>query len=318
MKEKDFKELLNKYLNGSSGQSSSGYLFDFEQYFFKKNSIDVFKSEGHKKNLKKSILGRVKNEIHPRSFSWLNTAATILVVFAVGLGYYLYTPLHSPLEYVEISTHENQLKSILLGDSTVVVLNQNSVLKFPEKFTDTSRDVRLEGEAYFKVSHDQKRPFNVFADSVVTKVLGTEFNISTRDQRTSVALIKGSVVVTSQGKSELLKPHQKITLDSKTAQLELQSFDPQLELFWMHQQLVFDNLELESIVKILAAKFGTSIQIVDPSLLKIPITGTFKGKGISTILLSISKAADFSFRMNDGEYITIYKSNELNEITLKK
>src|SRR5690606_30235579 len=84
MKEKDFKELLNKYLNRSSGQSSSGSLFDFEQYFFNKNSNDVFKSEGHKKNLKKSILGRVKNEIHPRSFSWLNTAATILVVFAVG------------------------------------------------------------------------------------------------------------------------------------------------------------------------------------------------------------------------------------------
>lgn len=309
MKEKDFKEILTHYLKGRSTGSQRDHLSDFEHYLLRENSKSVFQSKRHKKQLQKDLLKRIKKEIYPKRSNWINMAAAILIVVALGLTYYLSTPLNPPMEYVEISTHENQIKSILLSDSTHVVLNQNSLLRFPKSFTDASRNVLLDGEAYFKVSFDRKRPFNVFADSVVTKVLGTEFNISTRDKRTSVALIKGSVVVTGLGKSKLLKPKQKISIDYKTAQVEQQTFDPQLEIFWMDQQLSFDNVELGSIVKILESKFGKTISISDSSLSQISITGTFKGKGITSILLSISKAADFSFKINDQEQIIIYKSD---------
>src|SRR5690606_1645678 len=135
---------------------------------------------------------------------------------------------------------------------------------------------------------------------VKTSVLGTEFTVRTRDQSTSVALIKGSVSVTGLGKSELLHPRQKITLDYKTAQVELKTFDPQLELFWKDHLLVFDNQTLDAIIKILESKFNKSIQVADPALLKVPITGTFKGKGITTILLAISKVDRKSTRLNSS------------------
>lgn len=318
MQEEHFKKIVQQYLKGSISRLNSGLLSDFEDYFQKDYAGSVFKSKQHKRVLREQMLARIQKELHPSGPSWWNAAAAILVVVAVGLAYYLFNPWNDPRQYVEISTQENQVKSILLSDSTQVVLNHNSVLRFPKKFTDTTRSVFLQGEAYFNVRHNPSRAFYVLADGVKTSVLGTEFTVRTRDQSTSVALIKGSVLVTGLGKSELLHPKQKISLDYKTAQVELKIFDPQLELFWKDQQLVFDNQTLDSIVKILESKFNKSIQVMDPTLLKVPITGTFKGKGITTILLAISKAADFSFRINDQSHIILYRSNYSDELTLKK
>src|SRR5690606_10288044 len=100
------------------------------------------------------------------------------------------------------------------------------------------------GEAYFKIRHDASRPFKVYTDEMVTEVLGTEFNINTQNQSSSVALVSGSVNVHGLGASKVLEKHQKIEFDYVTHTSEVKTFDPQLELFWMHQQLVFDNKPL--------------------------------------------------------------------------
>ncbi len=310
MKEKDFKKIIDKYQKGIADTCEKDQLSNFENYFLKNNRQRVFKSELHKNEIQKNMLIQIKRKINHNPTNWYRIVAGIILLFGMGMTYWLTSPTVKALEIVKISTNENQVKTIILRDSSKVTLNENSVLEFPKDFSDTQRYVRLQGEAYFNIKHDSKRPFKVYADSVVTKVLGTEFNINMQDQSVSVALISGSVDVEGLGVSELLKANEKIDLDYKKHTIELKKFNPKKELFWMHQELVFDNVPLESIVKILQDRFGMIITIKDPSLSKLTITGTFKGKGLSAILFSMSKAVDFKFKKISDQTIIIYNHSD--------
>lgn len=83
-------------------------------------------------------------------------------------------------------------------------MNARSRLVYPVAFGDT-REVELEGEAYFEVTRDENRPFIVHAGQVAVKVLGTEFNVNTcRKQKVQTVLVKGSVQVENGGKREVV------------------------------------------------------------------------------------------------------------------
>jgi len=277
MNEKDFKKILKKHLEGVSGKSQREQLLDFEHHFEAEQKDKIFNSEQHRNQIHKSILRRVKNRIHPqRNRYWM--AAGISIILAAGISFLLSSSLDASPEMVTISARDNQSKTIVLQDGSKITLNQNSVLEFSEQFSDTMRSVKLQGEAYFKVVHDSKRPFKVYAQGIVTKVLGTEFNIEAQDQKSSVALISGSVQVSGLGVSEILKKNQKIEFDYRTNQVERKNFEPQLELFWLHQELVFKDEPLGEIVKTLEREFEVVLTIEDESLSNMVITGTLKEK----------------------------------------
>lgn len=307
MNEKEFKHILEKYRKGLSGKSEGDHLQEFERHFDEKNGTSVFKSQWHKNQIQKSIFTHVKKKIDPSYSNWYWTVAVVSILVTTGIFYWQISTVITSPALVNISTHYKQVKTIVLQDSSKVTLNENSVLEFPKSFSDTVRYVRLHGEAYFKIKHDAKRPFRVYTDAVVTEVLGTEFNINTQHQVSSVALVSGSVNVNGLGVSKVLEEKQKIEFDYIAHTLEVKTFDPQLELFWMDQQLVFDNKPLGEIVRILEDQFKTPIHIEDQSLSNLAITGTFKGKGLSTILLSLAKAAGFEFKGLKEKRVTIYK-----------
>lgn len=307
MNEKEFKHIIEKYRKGLSGKSEQDHLQEFERHFDKKNGASVFKSPWHKSQIQKSIFTHVKKKIDPSYANWYWMVAVVSILVTTGIFYWQSSTVITSPALVNISTHHNQVKTIVLQDSSKVTLNENSVLEFPKSFSDTVRYVRLHGEAYFKIKHDATRPFKVYADRMITEVLGTEFNINTRHQASSVALVSGSVNVSGLGVSKVLGEKQKIEFDKVAHTSEVTTFDPQLELFWKHQQLIFNNKPLGEIVRILEDQFKTPIHIEDQSLLNLAITGTFKGKGLSTILLSLSKAADFEFKGLKEKRVTIYK-----------
>lgn len=309
MDEKDFKKILERHQEGASSDSERNQISDFEHYLEAEHKSKVFKSEWHKNQIQKSILIRVKDKIQPQRYTnWYWMVAGVSIIIATALSFWLNTNLVTSLELVKISGQENQIKTIVLHDGSKVTLNENSVLEFPGKFSDTIRFVKLRGEAYFNVKHDSTRPFKVYANGIVTKVLGTEFNIDTKDQKSSVALISGSVQVDGLGVSEVLQERQKIEFNYQTNKVERKGFDPQLELFWIHQQLVFNNEPLGQIAKTLERQFEVSIIIEDESLSNLAVSGAFKGKGLSSILLSLSKAAGFEFKGLKSQDIIIYKS----------
>ena len=135
-----------------------------------------------------------------------------------------------------ITTKHDKEFWITLDDGTLVHLNYNTRLIYPEKFGRGNRNVILDGEAYFMVAKDRSRPFIVHTPNGDVKVYGTEFNVNTRTEvrgkkirgersasgaentslSTAVVLVKGSVSVTPTGSKEImLKPNQQATVNGQ-------------------------------------------------------------------------------------------------------
>jgi transmembrane sensor len=112
---------------------------------------------------------------------------------------------------IEKATTTGQKMTIVFPDGTVVKLNSESSISFPEEFSKELREVTLSGEAYFDVAHYEDWPFIVKSKDTVTLVLGTEFNITAypEEENLIIALVSGSVHVRTQGEhSVMLEPMQ--------------------------------------------------------------------------------------------------------------
>jgi len=162
-------------------------------------------------------------------------------------------------EKMTLDVPNGQSSNITLDDGTIVCLHPGSRLSFPVKFTSTERVVMLEGEAYFKVTHDTKRPFTVMTPEAETTVLGTEFNVKTSTSLTEVVLVEGKVSVKPKsGESTLMKPGEKISVANQQTSLEEIDITPYK--FWGEGYLYFDNQTLGDIMKEIANNYNMTVE----------------------------------------------------------
>lgn len=142
-----------------------------------------------------------------------------------------------------------KVATVLLPDGTKVWLSPGSRLIFPSLFpTDSPREVKLIGEAYFCVTHDESHPFIVNCDRFTTKVLGTEFNVRNYDNETPVVtLVEGSVNVSHGTENLTLKPEQCVSVD-KDARLVAKTADLDVITSWKNGEFYFDGQTLRQIV----------------------------------------------------------------------
>jgi transmembrane sensor len=104
---------------------------------------------------------------------FLRFAAAVALILAIG---FTWKTLLYESRINEI-TENDQQKELFLADGTLVVLNQNSKLEYPESFSGQQRVVKLSGEAYFNVAHNPEQPFLILTEESSVKVLGTSFNL---------------------------------------------------------------------------------------------------------------------------------------------
>ena len=142
--------------------------------------------------------------------------------------------------------------SVLLPDGTKVWLNANSKLIYPEMFSKTSRKVKLEGEAYFEVVHNEKAPFYVETENMTVNVLGTHFDVKSYSGKefTQTVLLSGKVEVQLLNTDEkiILKPNQMISKNNRTGTYTLNDVDAKEYTIWINEKLVFTNDKLSTIL----------------------------------------------------------------------
>lgn len=124
---------------------------------------------------------------------WRIPAAAVLACL-LGAAYFLQRNTTDPVIWQHLATTAGEHQRIVLPDSSVVYLNGNSTLSYPQKFSGVQRTVRLAGEAFFDVSHNPQQPFFVVGKDFTTKVLGTAFNVDT-DLAPGIAVAEGKVQV---------------------------------------------------------------------------------------------------------------------------
>ncbi len=148
---------------------------------------------------------------------------------------------------------------VVLADGSEVWLNAGSQLTYPTAFGPT-RDVELHGEAYFKVSHDASRPFTVRAGGVMTRVLGTEFNVRClKGQPVHVTLIKGRVNVRQgAGKGMMLSSGEDATATADGG-FSLRRIDTVTLTYWKDGYFYFDDTPLEDIMDEIGPWFNVKV-----------------------------------------------------------
>lgn len=213
------------------------------------------------------------------------------------------------VENNKLSTYDDSEFWITFEDGTRVHLNYNTTLKYPSHFGTNTRTVYLDGEAYFQVVKDGKRPFRVVTANGVVKQYGTTFNVNTHVPGiTKVVLVKGSVsVLPNQGGEHKIKPGELAVLQAATQDVQISVVDIEPYVAWNSGRFVFDNCSLESLMNVISRWYNKEIVFESEDTKKIRFTGDIDRYGsIEPILKAIQRVTHLEMEIK-GKSIIIRK-----------
>lgn len=196
---------------------------------------------------------------------------------------------------------------IMLEDSTVVWLNSESTLRYPEVFSDTNRRVQLSGEAYFEVKKDTKRPFLVESDGQTVRVLGTEFNIKAYpdDNLTYTTLESGSIALYSADRTSgelIISPGHQSLLDRNKRQIDTKTVRTDVITSWRHGRFVFQDLPLKAIMKDLSRWYDFEYEFTDPKVGDIVFIGSIpRYSDFATAAAILEESGGIRFEITDSK-----------------
>ncbi|GEM_PF-6776501 len=208
-------------------------------------------------------------------------AASILLV--IGSVYYSSTKSIEEKVIVYASSKEPITKK--LPDGSECFLNADSKISFKSSFE--SRDVDLEGEAFFNIKKDAIHPFQIHCDVSIIKVLGTSFNVKTIDKNKMVivTVVTGTVELSTTINDQTVKitKNDKAYIDLKTGEISLEK-DPKLNaLSWKQDQLIFENETMEKIAEAIANHFKIKV-IVSEEIKNCRFSSEFKHPKLEEII----------------------------------
>lgn len=157
-------------------------------------------------------------------------------------------------------------KYLKLADGSKVLLNDSSLLTYPEAFSGNTREVTLTGEAFFDIQHDPKHPFIIHTGELTTTVLGTAFNIKAfkKDHKVTVTVTRGKVRV-QKGEQLLavLTPDQQVIYDIPAARHIQEAVNADKILSWKEYDLIMDDVTLEEAAMRIGKQYGKKVRFVN-------------------------------------------------------
>lgn len=196
---------------------------------------------------------------------------------------------------------------VVLEDSTVVWLNSQSKLVYPETFGMAERRVKITGEAYFEVKGEKDRPFIVDTDGHTIKVYGTSFNVRAYDDDPFVytTLEKGSISISRLNNTSgevFLSPGHQALLDHKGEGLNVRKVDTSSVTGWRHGRFVFEEQDLAAITRDLSRWYNVPFRFESPELEKIEFMGSIpRYSDLATALKLIEISGGLKFTLRNGE-----------------
>jgi ferric-dicitrate binding protein FerR (iron transport regulator) len=189
---------------------------------------------------------------------WTQIAAAICIgILFSALGYYLGWQRYKNGEQTAVVMNhfmmgKDSKGSITLPDGTLVWLHSESKLTYPQVFTKKERRVKLEGEGFFEVSKNRKKPFIVESGDMIVQVLGTQFNMKNYANKNlaETTLLSGKVEVTqpSTNRKFILHPNQKLLIDSQSTHYKIEQVDGLDYIVWINDKITFTNEKLSDIL----------------------------------------------------------------------
>lgn len=319
-------QLIDKYFSNQCTPEEIQLLDDwYRGYDHAENYLDQL-SEVNREGLRDKVLQqihkRLDQETGERMLStpllalaprygraWKVAVAVLLLVFGASLGYYFLTP--SSTKKYETAYGEKNV--ITLPDGSRVVLNGHSTLRSNSNWsTASAREVWLEGEAFFSVTHMKNNQRFVVhtADGLLIEVLGTSFNVKKRGNNTQVVLREGKIrlQLPQGGRADTLtmKPGDLIEISGQSNVLTREVVQPEKYSAWQNPNLTFVNTPLRDILKMIQEVYGDETVVTDPSLIEMRVTGTVPNDNLDILLKALEETLDCHIEQHDNR-ITLSK-----------
>jgi transmembrane sensor len=283
------------------------------------------------------IVQRAKSGRSRRALKWWNKTVlwrlAAVVVISCGIAWLYYTNHRvgsgadailaaSTLdgEMMVKTNNANEEMTVLLSDNSVATLMKGSSITYPARFSGGERKVFLSGEAFFDITKNPAKPFLVFANETVTKVLGTSFRVKAFEQDPEVlVLVKtGRVSVYAQKEYELLtsktdrevagvilNPNQQVVFRKKDSRLEkgIVSNPGMLAVSADQKELIFDDKPVTEVLQALENIYGIVIVYDAESLSACVISAQFNEENLKERMSAICQAIGATYEMLDGQII---------------
>jgi len=252
-------------------------------------------------------------------------AAAIIVVagsvFFIGRG--LNRKNVSPgVSLVEKQNSKGVKSTIELPDGSKIWLNADSKIQYPTVFAGKTREVYMNGEAFFEVARDPSRPFIIHLANGTVRVLGTSFNIRAYDNEKTVetSVATGRVAfIPKYEKSGKKQDTVFLTPDSKAKYLFYKEevitehTISTEDKAWTEGKLIFRAMTLEDIGTRLERNFGKKCVFVSDAPRQFKLTGSFQNNSLEDIMYYLSKSMDFNYRITETELLIGDKATALPE-----
>jgi ferric-dicitrate binding protein FerR (iron transport regulator) len=320
-------ELLLKYLNNEASGKEIQEIYQWvnaseknKQLFADlKNSEALLSSKlapdssmADFESLNKKIATNKKGIFSLRRFYRIAAAILFPVMLAVsaGLVYTNYVKLPDPV-YTEVVAPPKHNSQVVLSDGTQVWLSPESKLIYSQNYGKKNRRVKLFGEGYFEVSHDEQKTFTVETYGLNVEVLGTSFNIEAypEDEIIRTTLVRGSVKLVS-GKFQndvFLSPGDRLSYDVAQDEASLEKVNTEIYRLVKDGLLIFKRNNLNEVCRKLERWFMIPIEYDGIGNQNLLFTAKFEDESIEQILEIVSETIPINYQIRKNEIIIKYR-----------
>lgn len=318
MRNTDYHTLLNKFLNKEATTEEIDILTEWFCQPDTKEKLSGFYAEKWEEpqavmdaTLQTEMLGNIRKGMetnrHYRSISFrklMKYAAAIIISVMLGGGTYVLTErlTQGNDKQIIVSVDNGQRANLQLPDGTRVWLNSGSSIRYDKNYNRHNRIIALEGEAYFEVAKDKKRPFIVKANAVSVRAVGTTFDVKAyvNDNAITTTLIEGKVNVFNDKMTSQLLPNQKIVFDKRKRTFDkVHVYDAEIAGLWKNNQLAFDSETLENIAKVLERMYNIHVVFDSDQMKQIRFSGKIKNNSLESVLQLISLTSPIHYDVKD-------------------
>lgn len=299
----DHDDLLRRFAN--EDMSQTGTQWKELKEISGDDEIDVDKAWTN-------VSGRINEKevtIVPRLFifrqGFLKVAATVLLLLTLGATtVYLRNADIFTKKITYITGNDEKNMKVSLPDGSLISLNRNSELTYRSSFGKRGRNVELKGEAFFEISHDAAKPFIINAGDAKVKVIGTSFNVITRNSDYSVEVFvkTGKVMLSDNSgtKSIALEPGYVGKINAEATEKILNK-DPNY-LAWNTGKLVYNGQNLNIVFRDLKRVYNMDIIADDPAILDNLWTSPIDNQQPETIIRLISASFNLNYTKDGDVY----------------
>lgn len=277
------------------------------------NELEVDIALGKLKNRILQEQGRMERESRAKIKSlsvvlrWTRVAAVLILLLGIGyvIGSWRKHSVPDVIVQNQLITAKGSKGRFSLPDGSVVWLNSDTKLTYPSQFASDKRLVSLEGEAYFEVAKDTKKPFVVQAGEIDVEVLGTCFNLDSYSSSEFVqaALLNGSVKISGKVLKApvYLRPDELFKYRKSDQVSSVEKAKAGLYADWIKDRLVFDNDCLSDILISMKGRYNMEIDCPKPFAASTRLSFTIRQESIEEVMEAMSQIAPIRYEIKRGK-----------------